>query len=139
LGISALSSGILLILKPDGSLLKLPLYTIAGSPFMNFFIPGLVLAIFVGIYPLVIAFGLLKKPSWDWPNIINPFRSMHWSFAGSLAAGLIAIIWLLVELIWVPYAALHTIIFIWGGLIILLTLLPPIRRYLTIYHRDQKQ
>ncbi len=130
LGLSALPSGILLMLEPDGSLLQMPLSEMRGSPFPNFFIPGLILSIFVGIYPMVIAYGISKKPAWRWPDYINPFKKMHWSFAGSLAVGLIGIIWLSVELLWVEYGMLHTIIYTWSLIIILLTLSAPIRHSL---------
>ncbi len=130
LGIGAVGSGAMLMIAPDGSLMQMPLSIMQGSPFATFFIPGLILLLFVGIYPLAIAFGLWKKPSWLLPEKINLFRQYHWSWAGALASGLIVLIWLSVELMWVGYSVLHTIYYIWGALILLLSLLSPVRRYL---------
>jgi hypothetical protein len=72
-----------------------------SAPFSSFFIPGLVLITFFGVYPMGIAYGLWKRPAWRLPDTINPFKRIHWSWAGSLGAGMIVIIWLAVELIWV--------------------------------------
>lgn len=130
LGIGAIVSGAMLMISPDGSMIQLPLDFLQGSPFASFFIPGLILFVFVGIYPLCISFSLCKKPAWTWPDVINPFKKYHWSWAGALASGMIVLIWLSVELIWVGYSVLHTIYYIWGGLIILLALLPEVQRYL---------
>ncbi len=132
LGIGAIISGAALMLAPDGSLMGMPLSVMHDSPFTNFFIPGLILCLFIGVYPLGIAFGIAKQPTWNWPNTINPFRQYHWSWAGSLAAGMIVLIWLTVELLWVPFSILHEIYYIWAGLILLFTLLPKTRKSLKI-------
>jgi hypothetical protein len=132
LGIGGFISGAALMLAPDGSLMSMPLSVMDGSPFTNFFIPGLILYVFIGVYPLGIAFGIAKQPTWNWPNAINPFKQYHWSWAGSLAAGVIVLIWLSVELLWVPFSTLHEIYYIWAGVILLLTLLPQTRKYLKI-------
>jgi hypothetical protein len=48
MSLNALPAGILLILRPDGSLIGLPPSLLAGSPFPDFLVPGLVLAFAVG-------------------------------------------------------------------------------------------
>lgn len=130
LGFSAVVSGAMLMIAPDGSLMGMPVSTMQGAPFKDFFIPGLILALFLGVFSGIIAFGLWKKPTWRWPNAFNPFKAYHWSWAGSLAIAAIMWIWLAVEMIWVDYPSLQIACFIWGGIILLLALLPPVRRYL---------
>lgn len=129
LGFGAVIFGPILMISTDGSLIKMPLSIIDGSPFPNFFIPGLLLFLLNGVYPLCVAYALWRLPAWRWPDAINPFKSMHWSWAGSLASGIILIIWLTVQIIWVDYAFIHTIYYVWALLVILLTLLPATRRY----------
>lgn len=129
LGFGAVVSGALMMISPDGKLMQLPLFLIEDSPFNGFFIPGLILFIFVGVFPLCVAYGLWKRPDWNWPDAINPFKSIHWSWAGSLASAVIVIIWLTVELIWVEIGFLHYLYYAWGGLLILLTLLSTTRRF----------
>ena len=129
LGFGAVVSGAMMMISPDGSLMQMPLSVIEGAPFKGFFIPGLILFIFVGLFPSCVAYGLWKSPGWNWPNVINPFKKTHWSWAGSLASGVILSVWLTVELIWVSIGILHYIYYAWSGLIILLTLIPATRRF----------
>jgi hypothetical protein len=129
LGFGAVVSGALMMLSPDGSLMKMPLSVIEGSPFKSFFFPGLVLFTLLGVYPLGVAYGLWKSPGWNWPDVINPIKNTHWSWAGSLASGVIVIIWLSAELIWASLSFLHVIYYVWSGAIILLSLLPATRLF----------
>ncbi len=131
LGIQGLYGGIAFLLAPDGSLLGMPFSHLKNSPFTSFFIPGLLLFLFLGVYPLADAYGLWKRPDWHWPDALNPFKSTHWSWAGSLAAGVIALVWIVVQIQWIPLGFLHYFIFGWGLLIIIVTLLPVVRRYYT--------
>ena len=55
LGLGALFGGGALILAPDGHLLGMPTKLLAGSPFPNFLVPGIILFTFVGLAPLVAA------------------------------------------------------------------------------------
>ena len=129
LGFGAVVSGAILMISPDGSLMQMPLDVIGGAPFNSFFFPGLILFVLLGIFSLCIAYGLWKHPGWSWPNLINPFKSTHWSWAGSLASGIIVSIWLSVELIWASIFILHYIYYVWSGLIILFTLIPSTHRF----------
>ncbi len=43
IALGAIGAGMLMILKPDGSLMHMPLTMLNGSPFFNFLIPGLIL------------------------------------------------------------------------------------------------
>jgi hypothetical protein len=46
--ISALPCGVLLMLYPNGSALNMPLSMLKGSPFADFFLPGLILFAVIG-------------------------------------------------------------------------------------------
>jgi hypothetical protein len=129
LGLGALAGGAVLILAPDGSILHMPVSIMQNSPFHSFLLPGLILFTFVGIFPCAVAYSLLKLPGWKWPNAINPFKQFHWSWAASLAAGIIATIWITVEVMFMAIAAIHIVYWCWGWLIVLLTLLPGVRNY----------
>ena len=129
LGINGLIGGIPFLLAPDGHLLQMPFSHLKNTPFPDFTIPGLLLTIFLGLYPLAAAYTLWRKPAWRWPGFINPFRQYHWSWAGSLAAGVIAVIWIIVQIQWIPVGFLHIFILSWGVLILVVTLLPGVRQY----------
>ena len=61
--ITALSSGLILILKPDGSSLGLNLSILRDTPFHNFFIPGLLLLFIIGgIHLIVILLRIFHHP-----------------------------------------------------------------------------
>jgi hypothetical protein len=132
LGFGAFVSGTLLVAIPDGSLMQMPLSMLEYSPFSTFLIPGIILFTLLGIYPLAVAYSLWQKPNWRWPEVINPFKSMHWSWASSLAAGVILLTWIIVEMLMLrSIAFLHILYFVWGLALILLTLAPEVRKQYT--------
>jgi len=138
LGVGAVLSGAMLVAAPDGHLLQMPLSMLQYSPFPNFLIPGVILSTLLGIYPLVVAYSLWKRPAWRWPDVINPFKRTHWSWAGSLAAGVIVVIWIVVEVIMLRSVGfLHVLYFVWGIALILLTLAPGVRRHYKIDQSDK--
>ena len=65
-GLGGIGGGALLTLKPDGGLLKMPLSYLEGSPFSDYLVPGVILLCVLGIFPLVVAFGLLRRRPWAW-------------------------------------------------------------------------
>jgi len=130
IGIGALISGAMLFAAPDGHLMKWSTDDLAGTPFSNYLIPGIILFLFVGAFPLFVAYGLLKQPSWSWPNMINPMKKMHWAWTASWAAGVIMLIWITVETALLGYLSfLQPVIAVYGIVIIVLTVLPEVRRY----------
>ena len=130
LGLSALIPGAMFMLVPDGHLIQMPMSNLEESPFKDYFIPGLLLFCFVGVFPVLVAYGLWRMPAWSWPNIINPFKHQHWSWAASLAAGAILIIWITVQVYLIKSVAfLHYLYWGWGAALILVTLLPGVRRF----------
>lgn len=129
LAIGAIGGGGVLILAPDGSLMGMPVSLLENSPFSDFLIPGLILFIINGLYPLVVAYSLWRLPAWRWPDAINPFKQTHWSWAASLVVGTILVIWITVQVQFVPYSPLQTIYFGWGVVTVALTLLPTVRHY----------
>ena len=133
LGIGALGGGACLMLAPDGSILHMPVSIMRGILFKDFLIPGILLFTFVGLFPTAVAYSLYARPAWRWPDAINPFKKLHWSWAASLAAGLICTLWITIEVEFTGIGALHVIYFIWGWVIVFLTLLKPVREYFRLY------
>ncbi|MFN2119852.1 MAG: hypothetical protein ACK2T0_05635 [Anaerolineales bacterium] len=130
LGVSALIPGAMFMLAPDGHLIQMPMSNLQDSPFRDYFIPGLLLFCFVGVFPVLVAYGLWRMPAWEWPNLINPFRVQHWSWAGSLAAGVILIIWITAQVFLIKSVAfLHYLYWGWGIVVVLLTLASSVRQF----------
>jgi hypothetical protein len=129
LGFGAAISGGLLILGPDGHLMRMPLDMLRTTPFSTYRVPGLLLFSFVGMFPLAVAYSLFARPSWSWPGLVNPFKTMDWSWAASLAAGFVVITWICVQMIMLSNVHfMHVLYLGWGVAIILLTLSPSVRR-----------
>ena len=84
LGIGALAGGIAPASKPDGSVMQFPLSLLDGSPFPDYFIPGLILGGMFGIGSLAVA-GLGVR-GWH----VAPFIAF--------AIGCAQMIWIVVEL-----------------------------------------
>ena len=64
--LGGIAGGGALAAKPDGSLLKMPLSYIEDSPFHDYRVPGLLLLLVLGVFPLVVAIGLLRRRPWAW-------------------------------------------------------------------------
>lgn len=128
LSLGALPAGALFIAAPDGRLMGMPLSALSRSPFTSFLVPGLSLFTFLGVYPLIVAYGLLRKPGWKWAESLNPFKSYHWSFAAALAAGFAVEIWIGVQIWAVGYVSfLQPFYLVWGLVMLILTLSRPVR------------
>ncbi|MFZ5807741.1 MAG: hypothetical protein ACOY16_00515 [Chloroflexota bacterium] len=128
LALGALPAGALFMLAPDGSLIGMPLSVLAHSPFHSFFVPGLVLFTLVGVYPLVAAYGLWKKPDWRWAERFNPLRKYRWPLAASLAAGVILIGWIMVQVFIIGYGSfLQLFYLIYGAVIVAMSVSRAVR------------
>lgn len=98
LGGSAVCGGGALIISPSGRLLgRLPLSILKNSPFSNFLVPGIILFLVLGIFPIVTIWALIKKPIVPFAEYFNLFKDMHWSWSYSIYCAFAVIIWIQVE------------------------------------------
>ncbi|MBC8161160.1 MAG: hypothetical protein H7Z42_08060 [Roseiflexaceae bacterium] len=129
LGLGAALGGGLLVLAPDGHFLQMPLDMLRTTPFATFLLPGILLFTMVGLYPLAVAYSLFARPAWSWPDRINPFKTIEWAWAASLAAGVVVIVWICVQMILLGAVAFAHVLYLgWGIAIIVLTLAPTVRQ-----------
>ena len=84
LGLGALGGGGTLMLAPDGRLIQMPVTLLKDTPFTDYLIPGALLFTFVGLYPMAVAYSLWRRPAWRWPDMLNPFKGIHWAWVGSM-------------------------------------------------------
>ncbi len=105
---SGIIGGIGLVFDPSGSAVGIPLEFLASSPFSNYLIPGLILLIVLGVFPLVVGVGL--------------FRHRSWSLSGSLIVGVGLVIWIGVEILMIGYHGRPPLQLVYGilGLVILI-------------------
>ena len=133
LAVNAFYGGISLMLAPDGSLLGMQPDWLDKSPFSNYFIPGLLLLLMNGIFPLLALFGLLTKNKNNTLNRLNVYLNIYWGWTFSLYTGIISIVWIIVQQIITAYFILQPIITGVGLLIIIITLMPRVQKYYAVY------
>lgn len=83
LGVSGLAGGAQFVVDPTGGIVGISTAELAGSPFADYLVPGIVLFGVLGVAPLVACYGLL--------------RTRRWALPGAIAVGLALAIWVLVE------------------------------------------
>jgi hypothetical protein len=84
IGIGAVISGALLIIRPDGHYLQIPLDMLKNSPFRNFLIPGVILFLVIGVGNIVSA--------------VLSFRIQRIAGFAGLFFGFGLVIWLFVQI-----------------------------------------
>ena len=114
-GLGGLAGGLSLTLRPDGSIMKMPVSYLEGSPFSDFLIPGLVLLLVLGVLPLVAVGGLWMRRSWAW--------------YAAFAVGCGLMVWILVEITIVPFSWLQPVYGVVGVLIFAVAALRSVRRF----------
>lgn len=129
LALNALAAGWAMMTGPDGSALRFPENLLSRSPFPNYWLPGLLLFLFNGLFPAFTLYGLVRKPRWHWAGILNIYAKQHWSWTYSIFAGIILIIWIAVQLFFIPYFWLQPACIGLGVLILVFTLMPRVMRY----------
>ncbi len=127
--ISAIPSGLMMILDPSGATLGVPLNMLEPSPFSDFLIPGLFLFSILGIFPILIVYGLLKKPNFKFANRLNLLKDHHWSWTFSYYLGLLLVLWINMQLFFIKsWDILHFVYSMLGVLIIVVTHLPSTKK-----------
>ncbi len=114
-GLGGLAGGLSLTIAPDGSILQMSTSLLDGSPFPDFLVPGLILMLVLGVLPLVAAVGLWLRRNWAW--------------YAAFVVGCGLMIWILVEIVIIPYNWLQPLFGGVGLLIFVVSLLKPVRRF----------
>jgi uncharacterized membrane protein (DUF373 family) len=140
LGLSGLAGGAAMILAPDGRILSIPVSMLADSPFSSYLIPGLLLFIFLGVYPLLSAYAQVTLPSWRQVQRNIPIKNLHWAWLAAFATGPIAIIWIATQIALIGYThPLQPTILALGALLIILAITPAMRQHYSLHaHRSKR-
>jgi hypothetical protein len=133
LSLGAFYGGIVLIISPDGSIFGMPLELLNNSPFKNYLVPGIILLVTFGIFPVFVIYGLLKKPDHRFFNRLNLLYDYHFAWTFAVYLGIAQIIWINIQtLIINAVDIIHTIYSGLGILIVSIALLPQTRKHYKI-------
>lgn len=100
LGLTALFGGGSLVADPSGERMEIPLEWLNGTPFADYFVPGLVLFSVLGVGSFVVLYGVVRRRSWGW-----------WAAIG---LGFALVTWIVTQMVLIQQVhALHAI---YGGL-----------------------
>jgi hypothetical protein len=124
LSLSALAGGTALILSTLQGASILPPEYLIDSPFHTAIIPGIILFLFIGVFPTLTIYGLISEKKDQWQEFLNIYHDRHWSFAFSIYSAIILLIWLDFEVLFIGFNILQ-FIFILLGIFILITALYP--------------
>ena len=91
LSLSALSGGYVLCNDPSGKAMLLSLDWLEPTPFKNYFIPGVILFCVLGVYPLLVIYGLLAH------------ANGYGVWIATVLLGVATLVWLLVEVLMIGF------------------------------------
>jgi hypothetical protein len=111
--------GVSMLLDPTGSLLQMD-EVLPLLPIPDFFLPGLFLVVIMGLFPLLLTFGLIWQPNWSWANSISAWSRHYWAWTGSITVGIVLIIWLAIQGFLIGFN---------GILITLVAVIPSVQKY----------
>jgi len=131
LALNAFYGGVSLMLAPNGTLLGMEPGWLKNSPFSDYFIPGLLLLLLNGIFPLLTIYGLVTRNN-TWFSWLNIYRNRCWGWTFAIYNGVITNIWIIVQQLMAEYFILQTMIAALGILILIAALMP---RVMLFYER----
>jgi hypothetical protein len=128
--ISGLAGGIGLTFSPNGKSIQMPLSMLENTPFNNFLIPGLFLLIFLGVFPTLLGYAMVKEPNWNWANKLNVHKKYHFLWTYSLYLGIMLILWINIQMYMVGGGNILQFIYgMLGTLILIVALSPQVMDY----------
>ena len=127
-GVLALAGGVLLVAAPSGRLLQMPAVWLDRTPFSSYLVPGLLLAVALGLLPLFAAFALWRARSVPGLRRVERALGMDTGWLASFAAGMGIMIWIVTQIAMVRlFHPMQLFIFALGAVVVALALLPSVR------------
>jgi len=131
--ISAVPTGLALSIDPTGGLLNMSLDILAGSPFRDFRIPGLILLTVLGLGAVLLTIALFLQPTWFWAAFLNPCKRRHWTWATTILYGLVLMGWIATQVVMIGFGSwLQPLYFGVGLAFAILPATPSMRRHLSL-------
>jgi hypothetical protein len=133
LGLGGVIGGSGFLLDPSGSFLQLSTSMLGRLPVRDFTLPGFFLLTVMGIIPLIIAYGLWRRPAWRRVCLFRHWVPRpSWLWAGTLAISIVLLLWLGLEFLLFGSLAvipIYVAMLILGIVMLALALVPSTRQY----------
>jgi hypothetical protein len=138
----ALYGGINLMNDPSGDSLKLPISMLEGTIFSSYLIPGIILFLLLGFFPLFLIFPLIFKPNWPIINSLNIYKSYYWAWTYTLYTAIMLIVWINIQMMILGTGSVIQGTFgLLGIFMLIISLTPGTKRYYRIQnssHRSER-
>ena len=127
--LGGLYGGIAMLTDPTGGSLQLT-EILPLLPVSDYILPGIFLLVAMGLAPLLLAYGLLARPKWRWAEGMSRWSGNRRAWTGTLVLGVTLAAWLIIQGLLIGFKwTIQYITAVNGFLIVLLVLLPGIRRF----------
>jgi hypothetical protein len=134
LGVTAVGGGLALVLGTTEAGLLPPDSWLEALPIVESWrVPGLVLGIGFGLGSLLTAYGVVRRPDWGWADFVQRPTGHHWSWLATILLGLGHVVWIGIEMVFLPELSILQAIY--GPLGLALAILPfahPVSEYLSL-------
>ena len=128
-GVGGLLGGVQMLGDPFGSPMGMSIEMLAGTPFGSYLIPGLLLTLVLGVYPLLAALLLWWRPAWRAMAPLERLTGCHWSWCVAVTAGLAMIVWIGVQVAMLgPVHFLQAVVAGMGLVVVAVAFTPVMRR-----------
>lgn len=135
LALGGLYGGIAMLLDPSGSSLQMT-DVLSLLPVSNYILPGLFLLFVMGLAPLFLVYVLFAQPDWPWVASLFRQSKTHWAWAGTIALGVVLVVWLAVQGLLIGFKwPIQYITALNGFMILLFALSPSVRKFCAIHRQ----
>lgn len=132
LGAGGIYGGVAMLRDPSGAALGMD-SVLTSFPVRDYFLPGTFLLVVMGAVPFALAHGLLTRPGYKWSAGVRRITGHHGSWLGTLALMAVLTVWLAAQAYWIGFRwPVQWAVAGLGALIVVLALLPSVRRYLRV-------
>lgn len=139
LSAGAIYGGMMLMNDPSGNSLKLPITLLERTIFPNYMIPGIILFLLLGFFPLFLIFPLIFKPRWPLINGLNIYKNYHWAWTYTLYTAIMLITWINIQtMILGTGSMIQGGVGLLGVFILIVCLMPVTRRYYRIQNGSHR-
>jgi hypothetical protein len=139
LAVGGIYGGINLMNDPSGESIKLPISMLESTIFQNFLIPGIILFLLLGFFPLFLIFPLIFKPKWPLLNGLNIYKSYHWAWTYTIYTAIMLIIWIDIQMMILGVGSMIQGGFgLLGVFILIMSLMPVTKRHYRIQNSSHR-